>query len=93
MNKKYFPLICNSINSMSNDQLTTFYNLYSHFFSKSNRIKNPQLNRYHSIKNLLINKIKHHTPKTKYKNILNTIILIYSNYSYDQIYNILLELN
>ena len=92
MKKNYFTIIRNSINTMSNDQLTTFYNLYSHFFSKSNKIKTPQLNRYHSIKNLLINKIKYHTPKTKYKNILNTIILIYSNYSYNQIYNILLDL-
>ena len=92
MKKNYFTLIRNSINTMSNDQLTTFYTLYSRFFTKSNKIPNLHPNRYHSIKDLLINKIKYHTPKSKYKNILNTIILIYSNYSYNQIYNILLDL-
>lgn len=92
MKKNYLTSIISCIDSMSPNQLTTFYNLYSHFFTKSNTIKNPQLNHYHSIKNLLIHKIKYHIPKSKYKNILNTIILIYSNYSYNQIYNILLDL-
>ena len=90
--KDYLTLIHKLIYKMSDDKLITLYNLHSDLFVKTNQLYIPHTHRYKTFKDLTFNKIKKYTPQSQYLNILNIIHLVHSNYNYDQIYNILLNL-
>lgn len=94
MKKDYLSIIEKYTNHMTDDQLLALFNLHSEFFMKSKTFKFPKSYYNKPLNIFTFYKIKHYTPKGQYINVINLIHLICSNYyNYEQIHNILLDLN